>query len=287
MSHPEPQVLVHQQCRLGENPLWDERRKSLFWVDILEKVIYRYETATKETRVIYQGGPAVGGFTIQEDGILLLFRENDIAVLQENGDVDSIITVEDEGMRRFNDVIADPEGRVFAGTIGCDESSGGLYRLDTDGRMTKILCETRVANGMGFSPDLGTFYWTCSTRKKVFRFSYDRASGEISNRKTIITAEEGEGTPDGLTVDADGNLWSARWGGYAVCKHTPDGVVIEKIHLPVEKVSSIVFGGDEFNRLFITTAGDPSDEGLDGDIFHLPCEVKGRPEFRSRIYPSI
>lgn len=285
MSSQNPQVLVHQQCQLGENPLWDERRKCLFWVDILEKVIYRHETAAKETTVVYRGGPAVGGFTLQEDGNILLFREEDIAVLHENGDVECIISVQDEGMRRFNDVIADPEGRVFAGTIGCDESSGGLYRVDTDGGLTKILCETRVANGMGFSPDLQTFYWTCSTRKKVFRFAYDRAGGVISNRQTIITAGEGEGTPDGLTVDAEGNLWSARWGGYAVRKHTPEGKFIEKINFPVEKVSSVTFGEKELDRLFITTAGgSKSQEGLDGDLFHLPCQVKGRTEFRSRIY---
>ena len=157
-------ALAKEHCELGENPLWDSHDETLYWTDVLQGRLHRYDSIHQRFEVIYEG-EKVGGFTLQIDGSLLLFRVEDIAVLCRDGRVDVLQSFYDSGSERFNDVIADPEGRVFAGTIGKTPTSGGLFRLDPDGSMTLFFRGSGVANGIGFSSDLRTFYWTCSTRK--------------------------------------------------------------------------------------------------------------------------
>jgi D-xylonolactonase len=224
----------------------------------------------------------VGGFTFQENGDLLLFRINDLALLRPDGSVKLLAPFADDGMTRFNDVLADPEGRVFAGTIGRTVESGGLFRFERDGTATLLFRGTGCANGMGFSPDLRTFYWTCSTRRRLYAFDYDRATGSLTRERILHEAPAAEGIPDGLTVDADGDLWSTRWDGFALIHHAPDGTVLEKFTLPVAKVTSVCFGGPYLDQFFLTTAGGAEGSNtLDGAIFQMPAGRQGRAEFRS------
>lgn len=270
-------------CELGENPLWDADQQCVYWEDIPVGKIYRFDVATQKFAVIHQGEP-VGGFTIQENGNLLLFRVNDIASLSRNGKISVVCSYSDEGMARFNDVIADPEGRVYAGTIGKTKQSGGLYRVDLDGTITKLFEGTGCSNGMGFSPDLKTFYWTCTTTRKIFQFDYERSSGEITNRKIFYQTDPDEGIPDGLTVDAQGFVWSARWGGSSIKRHAPDGKIIESISFPVRNITSMCFGGQNLDELFITSAKSPNEDSpLAGALFKMPVRVKGRIDFKSKI----
>ena len=187
-------------------------------------------------------------------------------------------------MERFNDVMADPEGRVYAGTIGKTTESGGLYRVDLDGTITQLWSGTRISNGMGFSPDLQTFYWTCSTSKKIFKFPYNRETGEIGERSLFYEANEEEGITDGMTVDVNGTIWSARWDGSAVIHHDVDGKVIGKIGLPVGKVTSLCFGGPDLDQFFITTAGGAEGaDTADGTLYQTNAGTTGPAEFRSKI----
>lgn len=276
-------TLIHHHCELGENPLWNPADGSLCWTDITGGVLHRIQLATGKHEVIYRGVP-VGGFTLQSDGALLLFRVNDIALMHPDGRVEVMREFADEGAARFNDVIADPEGRVFAGTIGRTDTAGGLYRVERDGAMTPLFRGTGVSNGMGFSPDLRTFYWTCSTRRRICAFDYDRASGALTGERVLYQASDDEGIPDGLTVDRDGNIWSARWDGFAVVQHAPDGRMLRKFLFPVAKVSSLCFGGPSLDEIFVTTAGgQPGSDTADGSVYHWRASVKGSPEFRSRI----
>ncbi|MEQ1850074.1 MAG: SMP-30/gluconolactonase/LRE family protein [Chthoniobacteraceae bacterium] len=278
-------LLINDHCELGENPLWRPEDGCLYWTDITGGKVHRFHLATKEHRVIYSG-ETVGGFTFQKDGNLLLFRVRDIAVLRKDGRVAVARAFSDEGMERFNDVIADPEGRVFAGTIGTTATSGGLYRVDRDGAITLLFRGTGCSNGMGFSPDLKTFYWTCSTRRRIYAFDYKRETGTLSGERVIYEAGADEGIPDGLTVDANGHLWSARWDGFAVVHHAPDGSVIEKFPFPVAKVSSLCLGGPDLGQFFVTTAGGKAgDPGEDGAVYQWSAGVRGRAEFQSRIFP--
>jgi D-xylonolactonase len=190
----------------------------------------------------------------------------------------------DSDMRRFNDVITDPEGRVFAGTIGRTDESGGLYRIDRDGSVQCVWKGTGIANGMGFTTDLSRFYWTCTTSSQIYIADYDRQTGTLHDRRLFYAVPKDEGGPDGLTVDAEDHIWSARWGGSAVYRLSPDAKVVDRIEFPVEKITSVTFGGPALDTLYVTSAGGSSDsQSADGTLFRVQVPARGRPEFWSRI----
>jgi len=275
-------AVANYHCEVGENPLWDERTGRIHWVDIDTGRMFRAEHATLEHECFYRG-PTVGGFTFQDDGALLLFEADRIARF-ENGVRRVLKEGIDSDMTRFNDVIADPEGRVYAGTIGRSLRSGGLYRIDRDLTVTCLWKDTGCANGMGFTADLRRFYWTCSTTRRIFVSDYERESGALLNRRVFYTAPEAEGTPDGLTLDVRDHVYTARWGGSRVLEMSEAGDVVGSIELPVTRVSSACFGGPELDTLYVTTAGGR--EGAttpDGTLYRIELATRGRPEFRSRI----
>lgn len=275
-------ALINEHCELGECPLWRTEDGCLYWTDITGGKLHRFHLETATHEVIYRGDP-VGGFTFQASGDLLLFRVNDMALLHPDGGVEVLQEFDDQGAERFNDVIADPEGRVFAGTIGRTETSGGLYRVDPDGTTTLLFRGTGCSNGMGFSPDLRTLYWTCSTRRRIYAFDYDRATGILGGERLFYQAGEAEGIPDGMTVDRDGHIWSARWGGSAVVHHAPDGTVMEKISFPVANISSLCFGGPKYDLLFVTSAGGNPGNTSDGTVYQFLPGAAGQSGFKSRI----
>jgi len=276
------QSIANYHCKTGENPLWDHQRQLLYWTDIPNGRLFRYDAKTGKHKQIYSGEP-VGGFTLQTDGTLLLFQVNKFSLLQPDGKVQTLISDIDSDMVRFNDVIADPRGRVFAGTIG-KKNKGGLYYIDLDGKITNLFKGTGCSNGMGFSPDLRYFYWTCTSTRRIFQFNYHRDTGQLTDRKVLITIPEGQGFPDGLTIDTEGNIWSARWDGHGIYKYSPDGKQIGKIEFPVAKVSSAIFGGPKLDELYVTTAGGSDDAKTpDGTLYRVKVKAKGKPEFRSNI----
>jgi len=270
------------KCELAENPLWHPGQHCVYWTDIPAGKIYRLNVLSGKEDIIYHGDP-VGGFTFQQNDALLLFRVKDIAILNPNGCVSPLREFSDKGMLRFNDVIADPEGRVFAGTMGTHPDAG-LYRMDLDGTIAKLFSGTGCSNGMGFSPDLKTFYWTCSTTRQIFRFDYNRDSGAITNRTVFFSAKENDGIPDGLTVDVEGCIWSARWAGASVVRHAVDGTVLNSIQYPVTNITSVCFGGEKRDQLFVTAARDldKKSEPVTA-LFQSSSNVQGIGEFRSRI----
>ena len=277
------EAIANYHCACGENPLWDERGGWLYWVDIPAGRIYRYDAATGEGGLVH-AGRVTGGFTFQEDGSLLLFGPNRIDRLAADGRTTKVAEDIDDGMTRFNDVIADPAGRVYAGTMGRTPQSGGLFRVEPDGAITCLFRGTGISNGMAFTPDRRRFYWTCSTTRRIFRFDYDAATGDLSNREVFLDLSAEQGVPDGMTIDTAGNLWSARWDGHGIFRYTPAGEFIEKIEFPVAKVSSAIFGGKGLDELYVTTAGGSADADTpDGTLYRLKVDAKGLPEFRSRV----
>lgn len=275
--------LANYHCQCGENPLWDDRERVVYWTDIPAGKLFRYHVDDGRHEQFYTGRP-VGGFTLQEDRSLLLFSDNCIRLLLPDGREQTVAEGIDDDMTRFNDVIADPAGRVLAGTMGRTKESGGLYRVDTDGTVTCLFKGTGISNGMGFSPDRKRFYWTCSTTRRIFRFDYDQDSGELAGREVFLALEAEEKTPDGMTVDSEGNVWSARWDGYGIFKYSPEGEPIGKIEFPVAKVSSAIFGGDGLDELYVTTAGGSEGaDTADGTLYRVKVDARGLPEFRSRV----
>ena len=287
MTRPLVEAVANYHCVVGENPLWNPDDQSIYWVDIETGRLFRAEHATGRHECFYEG-PVIGGFTRQVDGSLLLFEADRIATLDARGVRRVLVESVDPDMRRFNDVIADPEGRVFAGTIGSTDTNGGLYRVDIDGRVTCLLKETGIANGMAFTGDGRGFYWTCSTTKRIFRFDYRREDGALTNRRLFHTASGPYAgyDPDGLTLDVEDRVYSARWGASSVLRLDAHGEVTDRIDLPVTRVSSIAFGGPNLDVLYVTTAaaGAPDLTGVDGTLYRVTgLGTRGRPEFRSRI----
>lgn len=276
------QKWAETQCILGENPLWDVNHQHYLWEDIEDGAVYESEKQGTFER-IYKG-LLVGGFTLQSDGSLLLFREADIIRLEQDGTERPLTSFFDEGSTRFNDVQADPRGRVYAGTIGKDKENGGVFRYDLDGSSKLMFRGTGCSNGMGFTTDQKTFYWTCSTRKKIFAFDYDIDSGDLTNERLFYTCDDEEGTPDGMCVDAENFIWTTRWGGSRVRKISPEGKVVEDISVPTNAVSSCCFGGKNLTDLFITTYGGKKPDQDAGDVYILKDAGKGQEEYRSSLF---
>jgi D-xylonolactonase len=209
-----------------------------------------------------------------------------VKVWREGELIPIIDEVPDERDSRFNDVIADPEGRVFCGTMSTPDRAGSLYRLDRDVTLTKILGDVGCSNGMGFVPGLGRIYHTDSNVQEIKIYDYDRSTGELSNGELFLKLPEEEGNPDGMTVDSEGYVWSAIWDGGRLARYSPDGEEVLSIAFPALKVSSAIFGGEGLEDIYVTTAGGDRKEvegqGA-GGLFRLRTGHAGVPEFFSRI----
>lgn len=282
------EVVANFHCHTGEGPLWHPEEKKLYWTDIPNSKIFSYDPATNQTETFNTDMP-VGGFTLHEDGRLLLFMAEGAVKLWHRDRMETMIdSLPEEHGNRFNDVIADPEGRIFCGVMSTPKRAGRLYRLDPNGKISVIIENTGTANGMGFSPDLKTMYFCDSGKSEIYAFDYNRQDGTLSNMRTIVKATPADGKPDGMTVDAEGLLWSARWNGYCLIRHKPDGTEIHRIKFPVKNISCVAFGGSDYTDMYVTTAGghNTAENGpLAGSLFRLNIGIKGRPEFRSRIHP--
>ncbi len=282
----EPKLIADCACHTGENPLWHPDHQRLYWLDIPPGKLYRYDPATGHHQLCLQADRAIGGFTLQADGTLLLFMAGGAVKSWNDGTLETLIeSLPDEQDNRFNDVIADPEGRVFAGTMSPPHRPGRLYRLDPDLSLTTVFEGVGTSNGMGFTPDHKSMYYTDSRSGRIDICDYDQATAALTNRRPFAEVAEGSGVPDGMTVDADGFVWGARWDGSRLVRYTSDGELDREIAFPCKKVSSLTFGGPDYTDIYVTTAGGGGpDEGPGaGALFHLNLGIRGLPEFRSRI----
>lgn len=282
MTGYKVEPIAQHKCKTGENPLWDTERQRLYWTDIPTGRLFQFDHATGKHEQIYEGDP-VGGFTLQEDGRLLLFRVKDIAIRHDNGKVDSLMPFKADGVPRFNDVIAAPDGSVLAGTMG-RKMKGGVFHLTVDRKITNLWQGTNCSNGMAFTADRRRFFWTNTTTRTIYLHDYDAKTGAITNRKPLVEAPESGGSPDGMTLDAEGHLYSARWGGRGVFIYSADGSRVGKIDIPVDAVSSCVFGGPGMDELYVTTAMYDEKRPDAGTLYRMTgLGAKGVPEFRSKI----
>jgi sugar lactone lactonase YvrE len=284
----KPVIVADTTCKTGEGPMWHDGEKKIYWVDIPNGVIHRYDPASEAHEEFYSGTEMIGGYTFQADGGILLFQDRGAVRLLKDGKVTDVISeIPDEREGRFNDVIADPEGRVYCGTMPIGDRPGRLYRLDPDLTLTVVIEDAGLSNGLGFTPDLAYLYHSDSSDNRIItKLKYDRASGDLTDRQFFFHPGENEGLPDGMTVDAEGYVWSAQWDGSALIRIAPDGNEVHRIPFPAKKVSSVIFGGNDYRDAYVTTANvnGREDEGPGaGALFRVNLGVKGRPEFQSRI----
>lgn len=279
----QPELIADTRCEVGENPIYHPGEESVYWTDIPNGHLYRYNPEKGDHERVYDGRP-VGGFTIQADGSLLLFKNRGTITMWNDDEETTVVeNIEREQDSRFNDVQADPLGRVFAGTMPNDSRRGALYRIHRDATVTQIDDDFDIPNGMAFSLDLTTLYMTESNAHTIYAYTYEAESGSLSDRTRFIQTEPDDGIPDGLTIDNEGYLWSARWDGGCIVRYSPDGTEVDRIHFPADKVSCPSFG--DGRTLYVTTAKDDGDdyENDAGGLFQVELPVFSSGAFRSRV----
>lgn len=282
-----PVIVANTLCRTGEGPIWRESDGMVYWVDIPVGTVYRYDPEHRTHESVLAVDGMIGGYTFQADGSMLLFGDNGSIRRFEDGELTTLVPeIARERGGRFNDVIADPEGRVFCGTMPIGDQPGMLYRLDLDGSLHIAFEDAGLSNGLGFSPDLKFIYHSDSLNRQITRSKYDRATGELSERTVFHRTKDGDGVPDGMTVDAEGSVWVAQWDGNSLIRLGADGEEIKRVYFPARKVSSLTFGGPGYLTAWVTTA-NPAGREVEGPgagaLFEVDLGVAGKPEFFSRI----
>jgi L-arabinonolactonase len=288
----EAKSLVPSQNQLGEGPTWSVDEQALYWVDIYGKRIERLDIETGQRRTFhlpYQ----VGAVVFRQKGGFVLAADQGFAFWDGSSENVQSLSNPEQGkpLYRFNDGKVDPGGRFWAGTMydGPElnpRPTGSLYRLDPDGLITVKETGVLISNGIGWSPDQRTMYYTDSIRKTIYSYDYDVFTGEIANRKVFIHTVDEPGVPDGLTVDSEGFIWSARWNGWKVIRYDPAGKPEREIKVPTACPSSVMFGGRDLKDLYITsawkelTAEERNFQPLAGNLFMVRVEAQGLPEFK-------
>lgn len=264
MSDPRrPSPVGTVRAHHGEGAVWDARDGTLLWIDILGRCVHRTDPDGTTTTV---GLPDDVGFAVPraDGGPLVGVGRAVLGVgLPEHGVEQVADTPEGPVALRTNDAGCDPAGRLWFGTMDRAEEQavGTLYRLDGPGRATPVLRDLSVPNGPVWSPDGATMYFTDTPTGLIRAYAYDVATGELGEDRVAVDARELNGHPDGMTVDAAGNLWVAFWGGWAVRCFSPAGEQLDELRFPAAQPSRPAWGGDDAQTLYVTT----SRKGLDAD----------------------
>jgi sugar lactone lactonase YvrE len=294
----EARVVTAERAELGEGPRWDARRAELVWVDILRGRVLR-ETVDADGALVpvrrYEVGTTVGAVAPVAGGDgWVVAAGRGIAHLGLDARLTPIVDVAPEG--RLNDAACDPQGRLWAGTIGDDAREGGavLVRLDATAAMRTVLDGLTISNGLGWSPDGRTMYHVDSGPGTLTAYAFDAVTGDISTPRVLLRlgADDG-GVPDGLAVDADGDLWVGVFGAGEVRRYSPDGVLIGVVRVGAAQSTCPAFGGPRLDHLFVTTATEGwSDEQRAaqpdaGAVFGLRVPAHGRPATAFRAVAGL
>jgi sugar lactone lactonase YvrE len=269
------EVAVRAEAELGEGPTWDPAAGRLIWVDILSSRVHTYDPATGR-RTVRTTEQHVGAAKPRAGGGLVLNLRDGVGLLDGDGAFRWLHRDPVPG-RRGNDAAVAPDGSLWAGTMRYDEAPGGgtLSRVTGDGSVEVVLDDVAVSNGTGWSPDGGLMYYVDSPTGRIDVFTY--ADGRATGRRTLARIEGAAGSPDGLTVDADGCVWVALWDGGAIRRYTPAGTLDRVLELPVPRPTACAFGGAGLSDLYITTArtGLASPDPLAGSVLVVPAAGKG------------
>ncbi len=271
------------QNHLGEGPVWDEAEGRLYWVDGTGRregkpSVWRLDPKSGKVEN-WSLGHDVGAMALRKDGGAALANDDGFYFFDfDTGALDLITHVDaDQSRTRLNDGKVDRRGRFFAG--GMDDLEEleicGLYRLDPDLSVTKVDGGIICSNGPCWSPDDKTFYFADTFKQEFWAYDYDIETGSVSNRKVLATTDDDPGVPDGSTVDAEGYMWNAQVVGGALVRYAPDGSVDRRIEMPVRNVTSLNFGGDNLDEIYVTSMARVIHPGADA---HDEFVVETKPQ---------
>jgi sugar lactone lactonase YvrE len=281
------EVVAAVGAELGERPVWDANVGSLVWVDINAGLLHRLAGDGGDT-VIAEAGVPVGAAAPRAGGGYVLATSEGFLLVDADGHADGPLIVP-PGMPaqvRFNDGACDQLGRFWAGTTATDGQArtASLYRLDPDGSVTEVLAGVTESNGLGWSPDGATFYYTDSgeIESRVRAFGFDRPAGALRDERDLVRFAPSDGVADGLVVDAEGCLWIAMWDGACVRRYSAEGELLALYQVPVSRPTCLGFGGPDLDELYLTTAWEGlPDEQRQAEPFagHL---LRARPDARGQ-----
>jgi L-arabinonolactonase len=277
------------QCSVGEGPVWDVQTQKYFWIDILEKAVYRLDPATGKTQR-WSVPNIIGSMAITQDGNAIVALANGVHTLDfATGECRMLATSPDlNDQVQLADGKVDRRGRFIVGSSdrGMKEARGKLYALEPGATQLRVIdTDIFLANGPCWSPDDRTFYHADSIRKLIYAYDYDIDRGTLSNRRPFASTAELGGIPDGATVDAEGHLWSAICEGGKLVRFRPDGSIERIVTMPLALPGSVMFGGPSLDLLYVPTLspaflGRPADP-LDGSTFVIEgLGICGLPEPR-------
>lgn len=282
-------VVVRQAGQLCEGPLWDARIEALLWVDIPLGLVHRLDVATGADVVVREVGAPVGCLALRETGGYVVATERGVVVADDDwATIEQIADLPGQPAHtRTNDGACDPWGCFWVGTLSHDDrqtvdSGGALYRIASDHTVHQVLDGVSVSNGIDWAPDSSAMYYADSGTGRVDAFDVDPTDGHIGGRRALLEIELPGAVPDGLTVDAEGFLWVALWDGGRVRRYTPDGRLDREVLLPVDRATSVAFGGPSLDALYVTTARHGLSEAaldaqpLAGSVFVHDPGVRGR-----------
>lgn len=266
-----PELVYYAGNQLLEGPLWDDENNLLYFVSIEDHIIYSLNEETTEIESYPTSGP-VGAAVLNGEGqILAAEKEGIYSIDIETKERTFLLQPNADERLRYNDGKMDPRGRFLIGTMGYEETIEGaasLYALERNGDYKQIISDLTLSNGLGWSEDGGTFYHIDTPTNQVDKYDYDLESAEVSNKETIVEIP-GDGSPDGMCVDLDGNIWVAEFGGKRICKWDVEtGEQLIEIPMPVSNITSSCIGGPYKNYLYITTAKEEG-EPLSGGLFKV------------------
>lgn len=283
---PDIEVAFDAGDELGEGVTWDAAGARLLSVDILRGRVHVFDPVRGSLRTIEVGQP-VGAVVPSRRGSLILAVRDGFARLDpDSGTLAFLAYVElDRPDQRMNDGACDAAGRFWAGTMCMDERPGlgALYRLDPDGGVHTMVTGVGISNGIDWSLDGSRMYYVDSLTQRVDEFDYDPASGALANRRPLVTIDPADGCPDGLTVDVEGGIWLALWGGWAVHRYAPDGSLDRVLKVPVSHPTTCAFGGAALDTLYITSAtirlteAERRAQPLAGAVIRHHPGTRGRP----------
>ncbi len=264
----------------GEGPVWSPTWGGLKWLDMLAgDILTLLPSGDVERRSV---GAVAAAIRPRATGGAVIATERGFAIDQGDGaPIDYLPEVFHDSHLRMNEGGCDPDGRFYCGSMAWDKAQGrgSLYRLDAGRHVTEVLAGVTISNGLDWSPDETLAYYVDSATQQIDVFDYDRDLG-LLHRRSFVQIAEASGAPDGLTVDADGFVWVALWGGSAIHRYRPDGTLDGIVRMPVSQVTAITFGGPRLDQLFITTSREGLPKGAEpnaGALFrHLP-HVRGQP----------
>ena len=276
MNQKNWKVVTKHFCLLGESPVWDNKQKRIFWIDIMNGMIQYYYPASGKFGT-FQLGQTIGSIALKRSGGLIAALKSGFAEIDLNRETIRLNSEVETNLpdNRFNDGKCDPIGRFWAGTMSISNTphAGSLYVLEKNFVCTKIV-GVSCSNGLAWSPDHKTLYYIDTPTSSVVAYDYNIITGNITNKNIVINIPKEEGYPDGMTIDKEGMLWIALWGGWKIARYNPrTGKQLYQFSLPVSRVSSCIFGGDTLEDIYITSArtglseDDLKNQPLSGSLF--------------------